>query len=277
MDLKIGSTKYKEENHLSQINTTQAALINATESRWKSIYKIAAVAVSISVLLMLLDIISTFVFKEKIAFGTFSAIDWFAIFHNSWFSGLRNLGLFNVIEMILSIPLLFALYATHLDTNKPLIGLAVILSFVGMAIYISNNAAIPMYVLGGKYGAATTDAQRSILAAAGQGIIARGEDFTPGAFTGFILGEIANIIIAFVMLRGGVFGKKTAYIGILGIGLLTVYTIMVTFVPAMQNIAMIVAMIGGPLGTVWYILIARRLFQIGKITNIVTQKDGLKI
>lgn len=249
---------------MSQINGTQAAFMDAVDARWRGIYKIAAATLSISIFFMLLDIFSTVLFKESIAFGALSATQWFAVFQNSWFSGLRNLGLFNVIELILSIPLLIALYVTHRETNKSVIAFAVVLSLVSAVIYISNNAAVPMLVLQGKYAVATTDAQKTLLAAAGEAMLARGEDFTPGSFTGFILGEIASIIIALVMLRGRAFGKATACFGIFGVGLLTVYTILATFLPSMQNIAMIIAMIGGPLSTVWYILIVRRLVRLGK-------------
>jgi hypothetical protein len=234
------------------------------ESHWKSLYKLAAVSVLLSLVLMMLDIGSTIVLKESIEFGTLSATDWFALFHNSWFSGLRDLGLLNVAEMILAVPMLLAFYAAHKQVNQPFALLAVILSLAGTAIYVANNIAVPMLVLGSKYASATTDAQRSLLAAAGEAMLARGEDFTPGAFPGFILGELANLGIAFIMLRGRVFGKATAYTGIAGIGLLTVYTVWATFIPAMHSVAMIVAMIGGPLSTAWYILIARRLFQLGK-------------
>lgn len=213
---------------------------------------------------MLLDIITTIISKDAIEFGTFTAINWFTIFHNNWFSGLRNLGLLNVMEMTLTVPMFFALYAALRHVNKAYAALAMILSLAGMAIYISNNAAVPMLVLSGKYAAAATDVQRSLLAAAGEAILARGEDFTPGAFIGFFLGEIASLTISFVMLRGRIFGKATAYMGIFGVAFLTVYTIWATFVPTLQGVAMIFAMIGGPLSMVWSILIARRLFQLGR-------------
>jgi hypothetical protein len=121
-----------------------------------------------------------------------------------------------------------------------------------------------MFVLGEKFAAATSDAQRSMLAAAGEAILARGEDFTPGAFIGFILGEIATLGILFVMLRGKIFGKVTAMVGIIGVTLLSAFTFWVTFFPASQNLAMVAGMTGGTLSMVWSILVAARLFRLGK-------------
>ena len=142
--------------------------------------------------------------------------------------------------------------------------LALILYLVGTAIYISNNAAIPIFVLSAKYAVATTDAQRTLLAAAGEAILARGEDFTPGSFYGFFVTGIIGIVFSFIMLRGGIFSKTTAYTGILGFLLLSIYTIWSTFTPLLYNMALIIAVVGGLLSTAWYILVARRLFQLGR-------------
>lgn len=246
---------HSDLNHVTNVDTADSSL--------KSLYKIAGTAVLIAVLLMLLDIVTTIISKEVIQFGTFTATDWFTIYQNNWFSGLRNLGFLNVLEMTLTVPMFFALYQAHRHVNQTYAALAVILSLAGIAIYISNNAAVPMFVLSNKFAAAATETQRSMLAAAGEALLAKGEDFSPGAFPGFFLGEIANLTLAFVMLRGRIFSKATAYTGIIGISLLTVYTIWVTFIPALQGAAMILAMVGGPLSTIWSILIARRLFQLG--------------
>lgn len=249
---------------MSQLNINQIINFDNEDSSWKNLYKIAGATVLIAALLMLLDITTTIISKETIKFGSYTAIDWFTIYHNNWFSGLRNLGLLNVLEMTLTVPMFLALYAAHRHVNKTYATLAMILSLVSMAIYISSNAAVPMFVLSGKYAIATTEAQRYLLAGAGEAILARGEDFTPGAFMGFFLGEIASLIISFVMLRGRIFSKITAYTGIFGVGLLTAYTICVTFIPVLQDAAMIFAVIGGPLSMIWSLLVAKNLFQLGR-------------
>lgn len=79
----------------------------------------------------------------------------------------------------------------------------------------------------------------------GHALLAKGEDFSPGAFPGFFLEEIASLTLAFVMLHRRIFGKVTAYAGIIGISFLTVYAVWVTFIPALQGAAMILAMVGG--------------------------------
>jgi hypothetical protein len=101
-----------------------------------------------------------------------------------------------------------------------------------------------------------------MVAAAGQAMLSVGQSHTPGTFIGFFLSEVAGIAISMVMLRGQVFNKATAYVGILGFGLLLIFEVCSSFVPA-SDVAMIFAMSGGLLVMAWYILIARRLFQLG--------------
>ena len=140
------------------------------------LYKLGAVAALLAVLVALADILLTFLPAGAEPPGSMTAIDWFRLFDENWFFGLRNLGLLpNVLTLFLLIPLFLALYAAHQRVNREYAALALILSLVGTAIYLSNNAAFPMWALSNKYAAATTEAQRTLLAAAGEAILARGE------------------------------------------------------------------------------------------------------
>ena len=72
----------------------------------------------------------------------------------------------------------------------------------------------------------------------------------------YILGSIASIIISAVMLRNKLFSKATAYSGILAnviaLGL---------YVP---KIGVYISIFSVVFLWIWYILIARRLFQLGQ-------------
>jgi hypothetical protein len=245
------------------LNMAQVADAEPADSSWNWFCKIGGMAALIAVLIFVLDIALTFG-VGNIRYGTLSAIDMFTMFQGNWLVGLRYLGFMNIISWTVSIPLFFALYAAHRQVYKAYAALALILYLVGIAIYISNNAAIPIFVLSAKYAAVTTDAQRTLFAAAGEATLARGEDFTPGSFYGFILPGLATILFSFILLRGNIFSKTTAYIGILGFVLLLVYTMWATFVPVLYDVAMILAIVGGLLSVAWYILVARRLFQLGR-------------
>jgi len=141
--------------------------------------------------------------------------------------------------------------------------LAMLISLIGVAVFLATNRAFSMFALSSQYTAATSDAQRAMLAAAGQTVLSVGQSHTPGTFLGFFLSEVAGIIISVVMLRGKVFNKAAAYVGILAFGLLLIFEVCSSFVPALFNVAIVFAGGGGLLSIAWYILIARRLFQLG--------------
>lgn len=244
------------------LNSNQIVDIAAADSNCRGLYKLGGFAALTGILLVLIDI-AVSLRGGDINPDTLTSVDWFTLFQESKLLGLRMLGLINIISLTISIPLYLALYTVHRQVFKACTALAMILYLVGAAIYISNNAAIPMYVLSGKYMTAAADAQKALLAAAGEAIIAKGADFTPGSFIGFFFTEIAGMIFSYIMLRGGIFSKAAAYLGMLGFGLLTVFTIWLTFVPVFFNVVMIIAMVGGLSSMAWNALVARRLLQLG--------------
>lgn len=244
---------------MPNVNVNRAGKAEMADSNPKLLYKLGGAAALIMVVIIII---------QFIVFGAWppplegSVADWFKLFQDNWLLGLRMLGLINIISLTVTIPLYFALFASHRNMYKAYAALAMIIYLVGVAIYISNNAAVPMSVLSSKYLAATSDAQITLLAAAGEAIIVKGADFTPGSFIGFFFTELAGIAFSLIMLRGRIFNKAAAYSGFLGFICLAVFTVLITLVPALYDASMIIAMIGGLLCMVWYILTGRRLIKL---------------
>jgi hypothetical protein len=233
------------------------------ESDWNRFHRISAGAALLAVLVALTDITLTFLPSGAEQPGTMTAVDWYDLFQSNWFFGLRNLGLFpNILTLLLLVPVFLSLYIIHQRTQQPLAAAAVIFSLLGAAVYLANNAAFPMLALSMKYTAAHTESQRTLLIAAGEAVLARGEDFTPGTFPGFFLNEMATIMMAWAMLQGRIFSKATGFAGLLGGISLLVFTIWATYIPAGFGASMLLAMVGGISSIVWYILTSRKLFQL---------------
>jgi hypothetical protein len=66
------------------------------------------------------------------------------------------------------------------------------------------------------------------------------------------------------MLRGKIFSRANAIVGIVAYGCLFLFEICSTFIPPLFQVAMLFAVIGGVLSMVWDILIARKLFQLSR-------------
>jgi len=137
-------------------------------------------------------------------------------------------------------------------------------SFIGVAVFYATNRAFAMLDLSNQYAQATTEVQRSILAAAGQAMLAVGQSHTPGTFIAFFLSEVASLLISVGMLRGRLFSKANATVGFIGFTLMLIFEVCASFVPAWQGGAMFLAMLGGILSLVWEILVAIKLFQLGQ-------------
>lgn len=191
--------------------------------------------------------------------GTVTVIDWFTLFQNHWFLALRNLGLLNIIGAAFLAPTVLAIYSALRRNNEGFAALGTILFFLGLAVYLASSRALPMLSLSSQYASATTDAQRSLLAAAGQAMLAEGQ-----SRAGVPLIEFACLVISALMLRGRVFSKVTAYAGILGNALLIVVEIVTTFTRGLPNVGFVIAVCGGLSLMTWYLLVGRRLLQLGR-------------
>jgi hypothetical protein len=244
-------------------STLKNTFTRTTETSWKWIYTLGAVAALIAMGANILDILLGFGGSEMVTYGTKSAVEWFAVYQENWFRGVYGLGILNIVYMVAMLPVYFALFGAHFERQAIAAALTTILFVTAISIYVSNNAAIPLLVLSSKYSLATTDLQRNILAAAGEAALSRGEDFTAGSFIGIFLSGLAAICISLVMLRGGIFGKVHAWIGIVGFTFLCLFTIIATFILPLYEVAFyFLASIGGILALSWFALTARRLFQL---------------
>ena len=225
--------------------------------QWNWLYKMGGVSALLAMCINLSDVILGFGETEVVNYGTRSAADWFAIFQLSPFEGLYSLGIFNITYMVAMLPVYFALVWAHRRRQGVQAVMVLVVFLLAMAIYLSTNAAIPLLVLSNKYAVADTDVQRIIFIAAGEAILARGEDFTPGSFIGLIFSGSSAIAISIVMLHGGIFGKVIAWVGIIGFTFLSLFTICATFVPALYTIAFyFFGSIGGLLALTWFALVA---------------------
>ena len=248
---------------------TQSGINNITdidneEKRWKSVYQLGGLAFLLTVPLIVLDITLSFIPGTGFTVGTFSVTDWFKMFQDNAFLGLRNMGLFNIIILILSIPFYLALYGVFRGVNRPFAALALVTFAIGAAVYITKNPALSMLTLSERYGAAASEVEKSALIATGQVLLGLAEDFTPGSFTGFILTEGAAIIMATLMFQGGRFSRLTAWLGVLGNVLMFIFTACATFMPAFFDVLMGIAIVSGLMLLGWNILSGLRLIRLGR-------------
>jgi len=188
-----------------------------------------------------------------------SAFDWFALLQDNQFLGLILLGLFDIVNYLLVGLVFLALYGALRQANKVAMAIATACCLVGVAVYLASNQAFAMLALSDQYAAASTDATRAMFLAAGEALLAI---HNPGGIQlSLLLVALAGLIASVVMLRSRVFGKVAAAAGVLANSLVLAYFVALPLAP---DIAFLLPAASAPFRLLWYILIAWRLFQLGR-------------
>ncbi len=229
-----------EQNQLNDSETS--------DSNFKNLYKLGGAAALITAVIMPVQIIIYISFPPPS-----TVIGFFTLFQDNSLLGLLALDLLIIVDQILLIPIILALYAALRRANESFMAIALTIYIVGIVTYFTSNTVLEMLSLSSQYAAATTESQRSLLLAAGQVMLSIYEGT---AFSlSYILLAFGGIIISAVMLRSNIFSKVTAYSGILA-GVIALGL----FVP---KIGIFISIFSILFYEIWYILIARKLFQLG--------------
>ncbi len=246
----------------------QVTYSKTVDSNEKSLYRIGGAA-ALMCALMYLIAMAIYVPANRAGPPPGTVLEWFTLFQTNPLTGLFFLGLADIVIMLLWGPMSLALYTALKSSNKTWSLIATSFVFVGMAVYLATNTAFSMLSLSHEYAAATTEAEQSIALAAGQAMIAVSEG-TGGQYAGMPLVWLAGLVLSIVMLRSRVFSKATAWVGILGLGLLIASMPFAGYTTAGPTTAVVGAIIavtyigGGLLSLAWYILVGRRLFKLGR-------------
>lgn len=223
---------------------------DTTDSAWKGLYKAGGVAALIAVVVFIpLSIIAFFIWPPP-SEGTI--IEWFTLFQDNSLQGLLGFDLLYILTNIIMIPVTLALYIALRKTSASYMAIATVAVLIGIVALIAARPAFEMLSLSNQYAASTTDAQKAIFLAAGQAMLAI--FYGTSYHVHYILGSIGLLIVSFVMLRSTVFSKKTAYVGIAAN--------VIVFGFYLPQIGTYISAFSVLLYWIWYILIARRLFQL---------------
>jgi len=247
------------------MNKSGAKIADAT---WNGLYKTGGLAALICALMYLITL-GIYVPAYRTGPPPGTVLEWFTLFQANPLTGLFFLGLADIVIMILWGPVSLALYAALKQSNKTWSLIATTFVFVGIAVYLATNTAFSMLSLSHQYAAATTEAEKSIVLAAGQAMLAVSEG-TGGQYAGMPLAWLAGLIFSVVMLRNKAFSKATAWVGILGLGLLVASMPFAGYTTTGPTTAVVSAIIaatyigGGLLSLAWYILVSLRLLKLGQ-------------
>jgi hypothetical protein len=189
--------------------------------------------------------------------------DWFSLLQTNRLLGLTCLDVFDLVNYALVGLILLGLYAAQRRVNRSAVTLALVVGLIGVAVYFASNRAFSMLALSNEYAAATTDAQRSMLLAAGQAMRTESDFLQGGGGVNLSLDlvTLAYLVMAVVMLRSGVFGRAAAIIGMVANVLYLGSILTLAFAPSLTFIPMSSA---APFLLVWYLMIGVKLWRLGR-------------
>jgi hypothetical protein len=238
--------------------------VDATDTRieistWRGVYKAGGVSAMMVGALLLVEMI---VYIVTSAPSLTDAAGWFALFQNNRFVGLVDFGMLELLALGLYVPMFLAFYAALKRASESYVAIAAVLALVGIAANFATNKLFTLLALSDLYAAETTAALKFHFLAAGQAVLAvSAQGGIGGSVEGGLPLAVAGLVVSAVMLRSRALGRAAGYAGILanGMGL------------AMDARAALAPTVGGSpffgafflLSVIWYLLIARGLFQLG--------------
>jgi len=240
------------------------------DSSWNNLYRIGGVAALIAALLFRRNLgpeITLFTGQAPPS----TVVGWFTILQNNSLLGLSLLNVFDIVNYALVGLMFLALYVVLRRTNKSYMAIATSLGFVGILVYFVSNTSFSMLSLSNQYASATTDTQRSMLLATGQAVLSIGSDLgavyqSTGIYLSLFLLAVASLIMSAVMLQSNIFGKVTAYAGILASAFDLAYITGLAIVTATDVYLLSVSLLSaaGLLLMIWHLLIGIKLYQLGR-------------
>ena len=225
------------------------AKFDQDDSRWQWLYRLGGSAALITAIFIPLQVVIFMAWPPPT-----TAQGYFTVFQSNPLIGLLNLDLLLLIDQVLGIVILVALYIALRRTNETVMTVVLALGLVAAAAYFASNTAVNLLTLSQQYAAATTVAQRAMYLAAGESMLAI---YTGTAFQmSYVLGALVGTAIGVVMWHSELFSKTTAIMAILAhvisLGL---------YVPV---VGLYISIFSVLFLEIFYILVARRFFQMGR-------------
>jgi hypothetical protein len=234
--------------------TSRAESIRAddrtTFSEWDSLYRVGGWAALAVLALVPIQMVVFFVWPPPT-----SVIGWFELLQTNALVGLLDMDLLMIVDYGLLALFFLALYVALRRTSPSFAAIALTAELLAVAAYFASTTPFEMLTLSGHYASAVSDAERLAAVAAGQATYAvwQGTAFN----VSYILSAAAALIASVLMLRSSVFGRATAYAGILmGVAGLVP--------PTVGGVGLVMSLVSLIPMWVWLFLAGRKLLHLAR-------------
>jgi hypothetical protein len=174
-----------------------------------------------------------------------------------------------VFTDLLYVPVFLALYQALKGIHKTLMLLALACEglFVTLDLATTWTAYSSLITLGDGYAAATSEAQRAIIVAAAGYPSAVTDSPLLTIYPVFV--PALGLLLASLVMRKGIFGKTTAYLGLIA----SIFGILAGTGPIFLGALEIAQYFNALLATVWFLAVGWRLYKSGQQTTHLPRLD----
>lgn len=240
------------------------------DRRWRGLFLLAGAGAALTAALIPLQVLVFIAWPPP---ASHSVAAWFDLFNDSPLLGLVSLDLLMMLEQVLLIPLVIALWLlVHRSSESgALVGLALWLG--GGLLILSSNTGLEMLSLARGYAAAPEAARVGYLAA-GQVMLATYWDMGTAFAFGYVMASLAGILVGSAMVRARLFGRLPGSLlagaNVIGLGI---------FVPGPGLVLALVSVLilwGWYVRTAWGLLrLARRIPAAGAARPVVAGRASV--
>jgi hypothetical protein len=242
----MAQTSSNQEERVSQANSDPVAHTQAEHARWRTLYRMGAVAALLSVVIIPFSVIAFFVWP---AFPD-NILD---VIQESWFAGLMSLDAGYLLGNLFVLPFFLVLYVTLREVDEGWALIALVLGLMGLLCLPLARPIPEMFAISEEYAAATTEAERAVYQAIGGGMLSH---FHGMAYhTHYILGSLSLLISSILMLRSDIYSKALAWVGVV-----TNVVVFGLYVPVIGTYISTLSVLGY---AIWFIMFGLRLYQLG--------------
>ncbi|MDY0287956.1 MAG: hypothetical protein RBR15_03935 [Sphaerochaeta sp.] len=133
---------------------------------------------------------------------------WLALFNQNWVIGLLQMDLLFIVDNVLLALLYLALYQILKEKNQPVMMIAILLGMLGIAAFFASNPAFEMWQAAREY----VKMPREGLLTIAEGLILQ---WKGTAFTIYYVLNGITLIMTTLVMRGSIFGNRTATVGLI--------------------------------------------------------------
>lgn len=226
--------------------------IETKDPRWKELYKIGAIAAILSEIVLIIGIVAFFIYP--FAPGNQSTESIFLLLQNDQLGGLLSLDFHLVLGNLFGILLFLALYVSLRHVNESYALIALVLGLVADFLIFPARPISELFSISGLYASATTEIAKSQYLAAGEALLSlfNGTSW----FLNTLLGGFSLLVSSLLMLRGNVFSKSTAIVGII-----TNAAVCLFFIPTIGTYLLLLSLPGY---MIWFVQLTRGFLKMAQ-------------